>query len=215
MGITEASVPLFLVKALFLSYLQQVTELTLPLHVSKVCPRRNSGSRPSAFASITEQNVPLLPGNRAIAPGHTPNGLHIVVSEYIRFYFHTVHGGIPMNYIVQPGDTLYSIANRHGVTVQEIMQANGLTASSPLYVRQTIFIPQPGGPGGPGPQGPGPGLFPPGLFPPGRELEQRVNRLERETDRLQQQLRRTDNEVDRLRQRVDRLEDRVRRLEGR
>ncbi|RKN82121.1 LysM peptidoglycan-binding domain-containing protein [Paenibacillus ginsengarvi] len=120
-----------------------------------------------------------------------------------------------MNYIVQPGDTLYGIAGRFGITMQELMQANGLNGSIPLYVRQTIFIPPQGTPGGPGPQGVGPGLFPPGLFPPGRELEQRVTRLERETDRLQRELRRTDNEVDRLRQRVDRLEDRVRRLEGR
>ncbi|MEF3302876.1 LysM peptidoglycan-binding domain-containing protein [Paenibacillus sp. GYB003] len=124
-----------------------------------------------------------------------------------------------MNYVVQSGDTLYSIASRFGVTVQAIMQANGLTASSPLYAGQTIYIPTGGGQPvqGPGQAGIPPGLFPPGLFPPGgdRRLEQRVARLEAETDRLQQRLRRTDNEVDRLRQRVDRLEDRVRRLEGR
>jgi LysM repeat protein len=124
-----------------------------------------------------------------------------------------------MNYVVQPGDTLYSIASRYGVTVQSLMQANGITMPGQVYAGQTIFIPRPTPPGpfppGPGPFPPGPGPFPPGPGPaPGRQLEQRVARLETETDRLQQRLRRTDNEVDRLRQRVDRLEDRVRRLEG-
>lgn len=111
-----------------------------------------------------------------------------------------------MNYVVQPGDTLYAIASRYGVTVQALMQANGLASPGQLYAGQTIFIPRPTPPG-PFPPGPGPA--------PGRQLEQRVQRLETETDRLQQRLRRTDNEVDRLRQRVDRLEERVRRLEGR
>ncbi|MDF2715277.1 MAG: hypothetical protein K0R28_2202 [Paenibacillus sp.] len=110
-----------------------------------------------------------------------------------------------MNYVVQPGDTLYAIASRYGVTVQALMQANGFTSPGQLYAGQTIFIPRPTPPG-PFPPGPGPA--------PGRQLEQRVQRLETETDRLQQRLRRTDNEVDRLRQRVDRLEGRVRRLEG-
>lgn len=124
-----------------------------------------------------------------------------------------------MNYVVQPGDTLYSIANRHGVSVQAIMQANGLSAPGSLYAGQRTFIPLPTQPGFPFPPGP----FPPGPFPPGpgpgpgqgRPLEQRVSRLEAETDQLQRQLRRTDNEVDRLSQRVNRLEERVRRLEGR
>ncbi|TNJ62728.1 LysM peptidoglycan-binding domain-containing protein [Paenibacillus hemerocallicola] len=117
-----------------------------------------------------------------------------------------------MNYVVQPGDTLYAIASRYGVTVQALMQANGLTSPGQLYAGQTIFIPRPTPPG---PFPPGPGPFPPIPGPaPGRQLEQRVQRLETETDRLQQRLRRTDNEVDRLRQRVDRLDERVRRLEG-
>ncbi|PYI52989.1 LysM peptidoglycan-binding domain-containing protein [Paenibacillus flagellatus] len=114
-----------------------------------------------------------------------------------------------MNYIVQPGDTLYSIANRYGVTVQALLQANNMSAPGNLFAGQTIFIPRPPGPFPPGPFPPGPG---PG---PGRQLEQRVTRLEAETERLQRRLQRTDNELDRLEQRVNRLEDRVRRLEGR
>lgn len=112
-------------------------------------------------------------------------------------------------YVVQPGDTLYSIAQRFGVSPQSIMQANGITNPNAIFAGRTIMIPRPTPPG----------PFPPFPFPPGpgpdRTLEQRVARLEAETDRLGQRINRVDTEVDRLRQRVNRLEERVRRLEER
>jgi LysM repeat protein len=91
---------------------------------------------------------------------------------------------------VQPGDTLWSIAARFGITVQAIMQANQLTDPNSLYAGLRLFIPVPG-------PGPGP-IHPPGP-PADRELERRVTRLEREVTRL-------NNEVERLDRRVDRLE---------
>jgi LysM repeat protein len=97
-----------------------------------------------------------------------------------------------MNYVVQPGDTLWSIASRFGTSVQAIMQANGLTNPNYVYVGLTLYIPVPGPPFPPTPP------FPPS--PPGQEnVERRVTRLERQVERL-------NNEVDRLRRRVDRLE---------
>jgi len=44
------------------------------------------------------------------------------------------------NYVVQPGDTLFSIAVRFGTTVEAIKAANGLT-SDLIYVGQTLRIP--------------------------------------------------------------------------
>jgi LysM repeat protein len=91
-----------------------------------------------------------------------------------------------MNYVVQPGDTLWSIASRFGTSVQAIMQANGLTNPNYIYVGLTIYIPIPGPP------------FPPS--PPAPDnLERRVARLERQVERLS-------NEFERLRRRVERLE---------
>jgi LysM repeat protein len=44
-------------------------------------------------------------------------------------------------YIVRPGDTLISIAARHGVTVQQLAMANGMYANAWVYVGQRLKIP--------------------------------------------------------------------------
>ncbi len=48
-------------------------------------------------------------------------------------------------YVVQRGDTLSSIALRHGVTLWALMQANGLFSSHMIYAGQRLFIPAAGG----------------------------------------------------------------------
>ncbi len=49
-------------------------------------------------------------------------------------------------YVVQRGDTLFSIASRHGTTVAALMQVNGLS-SSIIYVGQRLAIPGAGSSG--------------------------------------------------------------------
>jgi LysM repeat protein len=48
-------------------------------------------------------------------------------------------------YVVKRGDTLSSIALRHGVTVWALMQANGLSGSHIIYAGQRLVIPGAGG----------------------------------------------------------------------
>ncbi|MGC5325056.1 LysM peptidoglycan-binding domain-containing protein [Brevibacillus sp. SYSU BS000544] len=90
-----------------------------------------------------------------------------------------------MNYVVQPGDTLFSIANRFGVDWQEIVRVNRLRPPFILFVGQTLQIP------GIGPRPPRP--------PVPESVDRRLDRLERQVNRL-------DERVDRLERRVTRLE---------
>ena len=46
-----------------------------------------------------------------------------------------------MTYVVQAGDTLYSIAQRFGVTVDAIAQANGIADPTQISVGQVLVIP--------------------------------------------------------------------------
>jgi LysM repeat protein len=49
--------------------------------------------------------------------------------------------GSGANYTVQKGDTLYSIARRHGTTVNAIMAANGMTNPDHIRSGQTLRMP--------------------------------------------------------------------------
>ncbi|MHB0859129.1 MAG: LysM peptidoglycan-binding domain-containing protein [Anaerolineae bacterium] len=54
----------------------------------------------------------------------------------------------PVIHIVMPGETLYTIAQRHGTTVPLIMLANNLSSYA-IYVYQKLLIPPPGWAGWP------------------------------------------------------------------
>jgi len=45
-------------------------------------------------------------------------------------------------HVVQPGETLSSIALRYGVTLQALMAANGLASPDLIFVGQTLIIPE-------------------------------------------------------------------------
>lgn len=48
------------------------------------------------------------------------------------------------SYVVLGGDTLFAIARKHGVSVRELMDANGISDPRMLYPGQTLRIPGPG-----------------------------------------------------------------------
>ncbi|MGG0754896.1 LysM peptidoglycan-binding domain-containing protein [Brevibacillus laterosporus] len=91
-----------------------------------------------------------------------------------------------MNYIVQRGDTLYSIAQRYGVPIDVIIRVNRLYPPYELYVGQSLFIPDQGLPN---------------PSPNDADEERRIARLEREVRRLNERFRDLNRRVRALEQR--------------
>ncbi|MGQ9593258.1 MAG: LysM peptidoglycan-binding domain-containing protein, partial [Anaerolineae bacterium] len=61
-------------------------------------------------------------------------------------WVHASPGAANTVHVVQWGETLTWIAARYGVTVWDIMQANGLWDADRIYVGQRLVIPLPGTP---------------------------------------------------------------------
>ena len=67
-------------------------------------------------------------------------GVVKAVAEYLGYDYAPQSGGNVSSYIVKAGDTLYSIANRFNVTVDQLKGANNLTNNS-LVIGQNLVIP--------------------------------------------------------------------------
>lgn len=65
----------------------------------------------------------------------------------------TITAGGTTTYVIQPGDTLFSIANRFGTTVTALAELNDIVNPSRIFWGQTLLIPGEGGTGGPNPPG--------------------------------------------------------------
>lgn len=104
-----------------------------------------AGKTPSPAASIYTVQRPmtrLLTGfllASAVLAGcstHTPAPITDIHSSTPSTSAQTSVG----NYTVQPGDTLYKIAQQHGTTVQAIADANNITDPAQLRVGQTLAV---------------------------------------------------------------------------
>jgi LysM repeat protein len=102
-----------------------------------------------------------------------------------------------LTYIIQSGDTLWSIAAKFGVSAQAIASANQMFNPNVLVVGRQLYIPIP----------PSQGTPPVGLpAPGGGNLENRVANLERDLSQVTAI-------IDHHRQRMAALEKRVTALE--
>ncbi|HHW56183.1 MAG TPA: LysM peptidoglycan-binding domain-containing protein [Clostridia bacterium] len=94
---------------------------------------------------IYTNNIPypytIYPGQRLFIPGaKTP-----IPPSPITPYPPT-QKPCPTYYTVQPGDTLWSIAQKFGITIDELIKANYLVYPNMIYPGQTLIIPCPSSP---------------------------------------------------------------------
>lgn len=52
-------------------------------------------------------------------------------------------GAVTRSYVVKQGDTLFSLARAHGVTVEAVLEANGMDDPNFIFSGQTLQIPDP------------------------------------------------------------------------
>lgn len=110
----------------------------LPFHVlvavaSVACGRGEPAVSPPADGSPSPQATSReLPDTTSATPFRDPT-----------LTPHIDPGLEAIEYTVRPGDTLYSIAQRFGTTVEAIAQANGLEDPSRITAGQSLFVPVP------------------------------------------------------------------------
>ncbi len=86
-------------------------------------------ARPAVPRPLVGENTPVVvAGGGATAPPSTTAPLVLASAT-------------PTVYVVQPGDTLSSIARQFDVSVESLMAANGLSDPNVLSVGQTLIIP--------------------------------------------------------------------------
>jgi murein DD-endopeptidase MepM/ murein hydrolase activator NlpD len=101
-----------------------------------------TAARITAANSLSNPNL-IFVGQRLVIPGTTPTVEPAIVTD-------RDEGGEreeeppstwPQVYAVQPGDTLFSIATRFGLTVTELTVTNGIRNPDYIYVGQQLVIP--------------------------------------------------------------------------
>ncbi|HZY45171.1 MAG TPA: LysM peptidoglycan-binding domain-containing protein [Anaerolineae bacterium] len=69
--------------------------------------------------------------------------LSILIAPAVPVELAAAQSGEPTIYVVQAGDTLYSIAQRYGIDVNALAETNGLINPDQIYVGQSLTIPSP------------------------------------------------------------------------
>ncbi|MEO7123433.1 MAG: LysM peptidoglycan-binding domain-containing protein [Lacisediminihabitans sp.] len=80
----------------------------------------------------------IYPGQTLSIPGSTPTAFK---AAPVSFVTPIVSTPVTSSYVIKSGDTLSKIASKFGVSIQSILNANGMGWSSIIYAGRTITIP--------------------------------------------------------------------------
>jgi murein DD-endopeptidase MepM/ murein hydrolase activator NlpD len=97
----------------------------------------------AAVNNLSNPNL-IFVGQQLIIPGSQPVVEPAIVTEEDEAESPEPSPARPEVYVVQPGDTLFAIAGRFGVTVTELALANSIRYPDYLYVGQQLILPSPG-----------------------------------------------------------------------
>ena len=116
-----------------------IPQETLTSSNSPIVAFTNSPLPPTATREPTPTRAPLTISLPATAPSDqplntpTPDAVHILPTPRQD----------ADQYVVQPGDTLGDIAQRYGISVRDLMQANNITDANLLAVGMVLNVPAP------------------------------------------------------------------------
>lgn len=99
--------------------------------------RQGSGVLPATAGGGTPTAAPTLPSQSTVSPvvvPTSPTGTPTAART-------PATPGAQKIYVVSPGETLWSVALKHGISVEELMAANGLTNRSYVQAGQRLVIP--------------------------------------------------------------------------
>lgn len=112
-----------------------VSSAAIPAVVLSSVALASPAAAAPASSHISYQPLKTIPGAAASAPTVIPAAL--VATQVPRV---VPMQSAPATYVVRAGDTISSIAARHGLNMQSVLKANGLTASSVIYPGQKLKL---------------------------------------------------------------------------
>jgi N-acetylmuramoyl-L-alanine amidase len=104
--------------------------------VTQIAGKHGVGVSAMLAANGLTANSVIYPGQSLVVPGLAP-------ASFVKPIANTPAVAPGGSYTIQSGDTLTSVATRFGVTVQDILNANGLNWSSIIYAGRALTIPGP------------------------------------------------------------------------
>jgi LysM repeat protein len=105
--------------------------------VSRIAQKYGVSTSSMLAANRLGTSSVIYPGQSLVVPGRTAPAAIVSTPLPARAAVASVGG----SHTIQSGDTLSSIAKRHGLTVQDLLNANGLNWSSIIYAGRALTIP--------------------------------------------------------------------------
>lgn len=121
-----------------------VTEVNTPQQSTQLDPAFNTGSDAYNVPSPNrggERSAPRRPGDSGYANQATPEINPMLNEEILTPLVDPTVTSPAIEYVVAKGDSLWKISRDFGVSLNDLLQANGLTQNSTINAGQSLVIP--------------------------------------------------------------------------